>query len=142
MFNLAIASYLFAEYVQALDDRDFSKLENVLASDVEYTFLNGEQTIGPLQGFEQASAFIRRTVEALPGRRTHEIRNLSLVRELADGAEVHASLLRTIYGDDATVVQGHSTGSYDVELAREPSGEWRFRRVQITLEVALPGKIE
>ncbi len=132
---------LFAVYTQALDDRRFENLESVLAEEVEFTFLNGAQKLGPLHGFAQAAAFIRRTVEGLPGRRTHQIRNLTLMQELPDGARVHASLLRTIYRDEKTV-EGHSRGSYEVDLSRDRYGRWRFQRVLVRLDDPLPGDIE
>jgi hypothetical protein len=116
-----------AAYATALDTKNWSLLETLLAADATVNF---GSSVGTAQGPAAIAALLRGTLEALDGSQ-HLVAN-SVVRLTGDAAEhtcyVHGQHIRRgAPGGELYVVAGR----YDDRLRRTADG-WRFTSRTIT----------
>ncbi|MEV6925731.1 nuclear transport factor 2 family protein [Dactylosporangium sp. NPDC051485] len=122
---------LFHQYTDALDFKDWARLEGLFTPDVKSLWFEQYQ----VDGREQVIGFISDLVGKV-GRTHHMVSNF---RVSFDGDTAEASVRVKAYhvgiGDKAGLFE-ESLGTFDASVARTPEG-WRFTRFDEVLFVML-----
>ena len=125
---------LFADYTWPLDTRDWDGFDDLFTDDVSATIsIAGEQVMGPLEGKESVVETFSGAAKGQTDVRRHVISNLRL--KVIDDNEVDTTAILTLLVVDEGKLELKSSGIYFTRIIRGGDDKWRFKEMQIALDV-------
>ncbi len=126
---------LFADYAWPLDTRDWDGFDDLFTDDVSATIsIAGKQVMGPLEGKDTVIETFSGAAKEQTDVRRHVISNLRL-KPVSD-AEVDATAILTLLVVEEGKLELKSSGLYLTRIVRGDDKKWRFKEMQIALDVA------
>lgn len=126
---------LFADYAWPLDTGEWDGFEDLFTADVSVRIsIAGEQVMGPLVGRSVVLETLSAAARAQTDVRRHVISNLRL--KPVNESEIDATAILTLLVVDGAALNVRSSGLYLARVMRGADDKWRFREMQIALDVA------
>jgi len=126
---------LFAEYTWPLDTKEWDGFDELFTDDISVTVsIAGVQVMGPLQGKDAVLDALAGAAKEQTDVRRHVISNLRL--KPINDEEVDATAILTLLVVDEGKLELKSSGLYLTRIVRGDDEKWRFREMQIALDVA------
>ncbi|NKB39320.1 MAG: hypothetical protein GKR93_19485 [Gammaproteobacteria bacterium] len=126
---------LFADYAWPLDTGEWDGFEDYFTEDVNVSVsIAGEQVMGPLLGREIVAETLSGAAKAQTDVRRHVISNLRL--KPVNDNEVEATAILTLLVVDEGELNVRSSGLYLTQIVQGDDDKWRFKEMQIALDLA------
>jgi 3-phenylpropionate/cinnamic acid dioxygenase small subunit len=126
---------LFADYAWPLDTGEWDGFEDFFTEDVNVSVsIAGEQVMGPLLGRDVVAETLSGAAKGQTDVRRHVISNLR-IKPVSDDEMDATSILTLLVVEDGEL-NVRSSGIYLTRVARGDDNKWRFKQMQIALDLA------